>query len=116
MKKELKSGGLPEFLLWVMRRRRRFRVSGPSMLPLLEPGQEVLIDPAAYRHQLPQAGDIVVVVHPHRPQMRLIKRITTVLDDHRYVVEGDNPLASTDSRSFGPIRVDQIVGRVTSRF
>ena len=116
MNDELKTGGLREFLLWLTRRRRRFRVSGRSMTPLLEPGQEVLINPAAYRHTLPQPGDIVVVRHPYQPHLRLIKRITDVLDEERYIVKGDNPLESTDSRSFGPVGFEHILGQVTSRF
>lgn len=116
MDDELKSGGLREFLLWLVRRRRRFRVSGRSMTPLLEPGQEVLINPAAYRHTRPQPGDIVVVRHPDQPQLRLIKRITAVLDGEHYMVKGDNRLESTDSRAFGPVRVEHILGQVTSRF
>lgn len=116
MDNELKSGGLREFLLWLTRRRRRFRVSGRSMMPLLEPGQEVLINPTAYRHTLPQPGDIVIIRHPYQPQFRLIKRITAVLNEERYIVKGDNPLESTDSRSFGPVSVEHILGQVTSRF
>ena len=116
MNEELKSGGIREFFLWLVRRRRRFRVSGNSMLPLLEPGQEVLINPAAYRQTFPQPGDIIVMIHPHRPQTRLIKRVSAVLDDQRYFVVGDNPLESTDSRTFGPISLEQILGQVTSRF
>lgn len=116
MTEELKSGGLREFLLWLLRRRHRFRVSGNSMLPLLEPDQEVLIDPAAYRQVFPQPGDIVVVSHPHQPHKRLIKRVSAVLDNQRYFVVGDNPLESTDSRTFGPVSLEQILGQVTSRF
>ena len=116
MDDELKSGGLREFLLWLTRRRRRFRVSGRSMTPLLKPGQEVLINPTAYRHTLPQPGDIVVIRHPDQPDLRLIKRVTDVLDEERYIVKGDNRLESTDSREFGPVSFEHILGQVTSRF
>jgi hypothetical protein len=61
--------------LWLLRRRRRFRVTGDSMLPLLQPGQEVLVDLAAYRQQPPQAGDIVVAYHPQQPQLPIVKRV-----------------------------------------
>jgi signal peptidase I len=89
----LKDINLREFLLWLLRRRRRFRVTGNSMLPLLNLGDEVLVDPKAYLHFRPHPDDIVVCL-----------------------LEGDNPLESTDSRTFGPVSVEKIMGRVTSRF
>lgn len=100
-----------EFLLWLLRRRQRFRISGNSMQPLLKPGDEVLIAPGA----TPVPGDIVVARHPFRRDVRLIKRVQAVVGD-RYVLTGDNPAESTDSRTFGPVAAEQIIGRVTSRF
>jgi nickel-type superoxide dismutase maturation protease len=85
------------------------------MVPLLEPGGEVLVDPRAYRQKSPHPGDIVVARHPYRTDLRLIKRVAKVLDDGRCVLEGDNPSESTDSRVFGAIPPERIVGRVTSR-
>jgi nickel-type superoxide dismutase maturation protease len=105
-----------ELLWWLLRRRRRFRVSGTSMLPLLKPGDEVLVNPHAYRRTPPQPGDIVVAQHPFRPEVRLIKRVTDVLDSGHYVLKGDNPTESTDSRTFGAISASHIIGQVTSRF
>jgi hypothetical protein len=46
----------------------------------------------------------------------LIKRVKVRLEDGRYRLEGDNPLESTDSRTFGPVTREFILGRVTSRF
>ena len=113
---ELKKSGWREFMLWLLRRRRRFRVTGNSMLPLLQPGEEVLIDPGAYRSRPPLPGEIVVAQHPYRSEVRLIKRVTSVVGDNQYVLKGDNPAGSTDSRAFGPITEHNIIGRVTSRF
>ncbi len=100
-----------EFLLWLLRRRRRFRVNNNSMLPLLKPGDEVLMAPGA----VPVPGDIVVAQHPLRRDVRLIKRVESIVEG-RYVLKGDNPAESTDSRSFGPVTAEHIMGRVTSRF
>ena len=47
-----------EILLWLIRKRRRYRVKGDSMLPLLRADDEVLVNQNAYRHQSPQMGDI----------------------------------------------------------
>jgi len=105
-----------ELLLWLLRLRKRFRVTGASMLPLLEPGQEVLIDQRAYRQRPPQPGDIVVAQHPYQPGLKIIKRVTAVSIDGRYFLQGDNPHESSDSRSFGAVSPQLILGQVTSRF
>lgn len=105
-----------EILLWLLRLRRRFRVTGASMLPLLKPGDEVLIDPRAYRRQRPLVGDIVVLFHPQEPEQKIIKRVVEVCVDGRYRVQGDNTAASTDSRHFGLVGEELIIGRVTGRF
>ncbi|WP_424094415.1 nickel-type superoxide dismutase maturation protease [Moorena producens] len=107
---------IPELALWILRKRLRFRVTGLSMTPLLKPGEEILIDPRAYRHIPPKVGDIVVVRHPYQNQLRLVKRVSLVLEDGRCFLEGDNLLESTDSRSFGLVDSQQIIGKVTSRF
>jgi nickel-type superoxide dismutase maturation protease len=86
------------------------------MAPLLQPGDEVLVDPRAYKQAAPRVGDIVVSQHPYRVDMRLVKRITAILKDGRCLLEGDNPSDSTDSRSFGAVAPQQILGQVISRF
>lgn len=86
------------------------------MLPLLKPGDEVLIDPNAYRWAVPQPGDVVVARHPYQRDVRLIKRVTTVQADGSCQLEGDNPAASTDSRTFGQVPYQHILGRVVCRF
>ncbi|MBM3239678.1 nickel-type superoxide dismutase maturation protease [Candidatus Poribacteria bacterium] len=113
---ELKNSHLGELLLWLLRLRRRFRITGNSMTPLLKPGDEVLVNPRAYQRMPPKPGDIVVTRHPYRTDLRLVKRVATVLPDGRCLIEGDNPSESTDSRSFGPVAPKQILGQVTGRF
>jgi len=103
---------LANVLLWLVRRRKLYRVTGESMLPGLKPGELVFVDFNAYRQAQPQAGQVVVLYHPNRPDLKIIKRVTQVLDGGRYFVSGDNPAASTDSRSFGPVRASAIIGRV----
>lgn len=112
----LRSATWRDLCLLLLGRRRRFRVSGASMLPLLSPNQEVLIDPAAYRHTCPQAGDVVVAYHPHQPNLPIIKRVLFVEADGRCYLQGDNPAASTDSRRFGLVAPTAVVGRVVCRF
>jgi hypothetical protein len=60
MTNSLSESSYQELLLWLLRRRKGFKVVGNSMLPLLQPGEEILIDLNAYREIVPQVGDIVV--------------------------------------------------------
>jgi len=113
---QIADGGVWEFVLWLLRRRWRFRVTENSMLPLLWPGEELLINPYAYRHQQPAVGDVVLSRHPTKPDFLMVKRITALLDNDRYFLQGDNLAESSDSRSFGPVSRGHLVGQVTSRF
>jgi nickel-type superoxide dismutase maturation protease len=88
-------------------RPRRVVVEGRSMEPTLAPGDRLLVVRARSLH----AGDVVAVRDPRDPRRVLVKRIGAVLDDG-VVVRGDNPGASTDSRSFGPVPSTAVLGRV----
>ena len=112
---ELPFSGVGEHLLWLLRRRRRFRVSGESMRPQLPSGSEVLLDPRAYIRDNPKPGDIVVARHPFKSDVRIVKRVAGLHGDEARLV-GDNPSESTDSDVFGGVPMRLIVGRVTSRF
>lgn len=104
-----------KLLQLLTRMRKRLRVSGPSMLPEFQPGDEILFNPKAYRHKLPKVGDIVVARHPYQTKL-IIKRVALVLEDGSCFLTGDNPEASTDSRSYGFIPLNQIIGKVTHKF
>ena len=89
----------------------RFVVSGESMLPTLRPGDRLLV--ARTRPLRP--GDLVVVRDPRSLSHLVCKRVVTA--DARHIgVRGDNPDASTDSRVFGPVPVEWVVGRVLRRY
>lgn len=89
----------------------KFTVSGNSMLPTLKEGQDVLSFNWAYLGKKPKVGDIVVIKQDGK---EMVKRVQKV-DGRRIFVEGDNKEESTDSRYFGPISRDQIVGKVGYR-
>ena len=85
------------------------------MFPLLQPGNEILIDPHAYKKSLPKLNDIVVTKHPYKPEIIIVKRITAI-DGSDYFLTGDNLADSTDSRHWGSVKSEEILGRVTSHF
>ena len=94
---------------------RRFRVEDDSMRPTLEPGDFVLVNRWAYKFRRPVKGDLVVVQDPEGPNRFLVKRISETADATRIRVAGDNETRSRDSRSFGPVALERIVGKVWIR-
>jgi nickel-type superoxide dismutase maturation protease len=86
------------------------------MLPLLKPGEEILIDLQAYHNTYPRVGDLVIARHPQEPELKMVKRVICVLENGDCLLQGDNLQESTDSRVFGAVKRDYILGRVTSRF
>lgn len=93
-------------------RRRAYRVEGDSMIPTLHSGEAVLINPGAKI----EPGDIVAADHPYMRNVKIIKRVESIDTQGRYVLRGDNPADSTDSRSFGSIAARSISGKVVRRF
>jgi nickel-type superoxide dismutase maturation protease len=86
------------------------------MLPLLQPEDEILLDPLAYRKSSPQVGDIVVTMHPLQSNLAIVKRVTLINGCDSYFVTGDNVEVSTDSRHWGTVKISDIKGKVTSQF
>jgi len=104
-----------------------YLVDGKSMEPTLHPGELVAVDLLWYRSHTPNVGELVMATHPSNPDRPFVKRIAGVpgeavsvaggvitAGDNQYVLLGDNPPASTDSRQFGPLAKEQIVGRVVT--
>ena len=106
-------------------------VAGPSMEPTLREGDRVLVDLLTLRRRLPRPGDIVVVSGPGDED--LVKRVAhepypgndpypipLVSADSplepTFVVLGDNPAESLDSRGFGRLPRHRFRGRVVWRY
>lgn len=87
---------------------QRFTVSGNSMLPTLIEGQDILSFNWAYIGRKPEVGEIIVL---NLNGKELIKRVTKLVGEEVFV-EGDNKQESTDSRDFGAVSMDQIIGKV----
>lgn len=75
------------------------------MLPTLKPGQEVLVWCWFLN---PQEGDIVAIKVNGK---KMIKRIQSCNGRSIFVI-GDNKERSSDSRKFGWIKKDQIIGKI----
>lgn len=97
----------------------RFTVSGRSMEPALTEGDRLL----ALRLWAPllrlRPGALVLARSPAVPGLEVIKRIAAidrVQGRIAYVLLGDNPFESTDSRHFGSVPASSITGRVLYRY
>lgn len=101
--------------------RRRVVVRDDSMGPTLLPGDRLIVDTAALRRRPPRVGELVVVRDPTLPRRWLVKRVAAVgpgpgtpadPPDGTVFLLGDARDRSRDSRTFGPVPIGAIVGRV----
>jgi nickel-type superoxide dismutase maturation protease len=81
------------------------RVVGNSMSPKLEPGQLLVATPL-FRRLRP--GQVVIIDHDGKQKVKRIERVT----NNKVFVIGDNLPLSTDSRHFGWLHHNQVIGRV----
>ena len=88
----------------------RFKVVGTSMIPVIGAGQYLLVAKKSFLFNKPEKGDIVVLKPPIRSR-KIVKRVFKVLGN-KYFVRGDNLNESTDSRFFGPVKAEHILGKV----
>src|SRR4051794_7510290 len=89
----------------------RVRVQGRSMLPILAPGDRLLV----WKGRLPRrSSDLVVVRLPERPLS--VKR-AGVRDERGWWVESANPAEGTDAWTLGaPVPPHDVVGVVVLRY
>lgn len=101
------------------------RVAGTSMAPTLEPDDVVLVIPLTGD---PRVGTVVTLRDPRDERRMTMKRVVAsagartdlageVLDvpDGHVAVRGDAVAASTDSRHYGPVPIEDLDGRVVAR-
>jgi len=63
----------------------------------------------------PRVGEIVLVRDPRKPYNLMLKRVADVADGACTVL-GDRPEDSTDSRTFGPVPLANVLGRALFRY
>ena len=83
------------------------------MWPTLEPGACVLVDTRGLLPAIPNA--IVVVTEPEKDGVALVKRVASV-GARGFAVMSDSPVHARDSRQFGSLAPEQLVGPVTLSF
>ena len=104
----------------------RVAVEEESMAPALLPGDWLLIDPTCRRW--PRRGSVVVFREPGTDvlaikrvaahpgdRVRISQGILHLADDEAWLL-GDNLAPSVDSRRYGPVPVEALVGRAWFRY
>jgi nickel-type superoxide dismutase maturation protease len=86
-------------------------VAGRSMEPAILPGDRLLY----LRTRSALAGDVVVVDDPTHPGRLVVKRVTKA-SEGTFELRGDNSVASTDSRDYGPVPMRYVQGRAIYRY
>jgi signal peptidase I len=95
---------------------------GSSMEPAIHPGSVLVVNRLAYGFRLPwtrsyllrwsapEIGDVLVFYTPEG--QRVVKRCAGFAGMGEFIALGDNSLHSYDSRSYGPVEVEGIIGKV----
>jgi nickel-type superoxide dismutase maturation protease len=108
----LRKSGWKDRLLVRFGRLKPFRVEGSSMRPTLTENEIVLVRLGSAA----SAGDIVLAQHPYKRSVKILKRVKSVSPDGRFTLAGDDLLQSTDSRTFGSVSVEYILGKAVCRW
>ena len=82
------------------------------MEPALWAGDWIVV---SARSRPPRVGEIVLVRDPRDPENLMLKRVAAVTDGTCTIL-GDRPEESTDSRTFGPVPLANVLGRALFRY
>ena len=82
------------------------------MTPTLRNSEVVLVQPAVIYN----VGEIVLANHPYKSSVKILKRIARIESGGALHLIGDNPAESTDSRTFGTVSIESIIGKVVCRW
>jgi inner membrane protease subunit 1 len=82
------------------------------MEPTLREGDWIVV---ADLGRPPRVGQVVLVRDPRDPERLMLKRVAAVANGACSVL-GDRPEESTDSRTFGPVPLANVLGRALFRY
>jgi signal peptidase I len=82
------------------------------MEPALRAGDWIVVSSLS---RPPRVGEIVLVRDPRDPENVMLKRVASVADGACTVV-GDRPEQSTDSRTFGPVPLANVLALALFRY
>jgi signal peptidase I len=100
------------------------------MRPVLSPGRIYILNKAAYglyspfkeeyfyTWAKPKNGDIIAFIDPIWNKYTVKRCVGPVVSENKnemdklYNVSGDNNFDSIDSRTYGPVRIEKIVGKI----
>jgi signal peptidase I len=87
------------------------------MEPTLRAGDQVVVDRNAYRSSTPAPRDVVLVRDPRDHGRTLVKRIAGPYGEGLFNVsaDADDHDGLADSRTFGPVTRESIIGKVRWR-
>jgi nickel-type superoxide dismutase maturation protease len=97
-----------DLFLLAIKRKIRVRIEGDSMLPTFKNGDEVLVSIT----KTFSVGDVIYAKHPFKSSIKIIKRISKIENDGSVFLVGDNLAVSSDSRTFGAIPKENLIGKV----
>ena len=81
---------------------------GDSMHPSVKNNQKIIFKEFCY--QKIKIGDLILFKHPIIVNRIVIKRVSKITSDGAFFVLGDNPTFSTDSRTYGTVCSESIIG------
>ena len=110
-----KTPDLITFLSLIIGYRQHLRVVGDSMEETISEGDLITYKKINPKNLELEVGDIVVASHPKIKSKLIIKRIYQI-HQNKFDLRGDNSLSSTDSREWGLVELDLIVGKVEKIF
>ena len=111
---QLRKVTFAEILQVLIGKLKIFSVNGESMQPILENGDWIIIKTRFQANEI-KKGMICIANHPFITGKKVVKYIDDIDQNGRVFLLGANPRASTDSRSFGWIKNDQIFAIVQSK-
>ena len=113
---------------WASGRVRLLRVFGHSMAPLLNPGEMVVVMEGEFDSRPPRWGEVVAARPTALGGQAFVKRILALpleritvdgkeweLSEDEFFLLGDHTEHSMDSRVFGPVTREELIGPVRMR-